>query len=182
MGLTPARPVWRKCWERLGCAGIWKAPGLQPPPPELSSPAIKITSASLVHWLLRKGCRSCWRACWKAGLIASTAEIGKTHLGEASSRQGTAKREGRQVAKGENVDSGCTHTAQDDSTRRSGRLGRFTRTATPPPDRASKPAGPAPGRWQLRPRAAPGTRASPSQTKSADGCQLCRNRLRTAVP
>src|SRR6202035_853387 len=100
MGLTPASPVWRKCWERLGCVGIWKAPGLQPPPPELSSPAIKITSASLAHWLLRNGCRSCWRACWKAGLIASTAEIGKTHLGEASSRQGTAKREGRQVAKG----------------------------------------------------------------------------------
>src|ERR1700693_214165 len=105
MGSTPARPAWRKCWERLGRVGIWKALGLQPPPPELSSPAIKITSASLAHWLLRKGCKSCWRACWKAGLIASTAEIGKTHLGEATSRQGTAKREGRQVAKGENVDS-----------------------------------------------------------------------------
>src|ERR1700724_2527233 len=80
MGLAVDRPASRKRWELFECVGTWKLPGLQPPPPELISPASSPTSASLAHWPARNGCRSCCRACWKAGVIASTAEIGKTHL------------------------------------------------------------------------------------------------------
>src|ERR1700730_17759876 len=65
--------------ELLGC-GIWKLLGLQPPPPELISPANRPTSPSLAHWLARNGRISCCRACSKAGEIASTAESGKKHL------------------------------------------------------------------------------------------------------
>src|ERR1700730_16763341 len=82
MGLAVDRPASRKRWELFECVGTWKLPGLQPPPPELISPASRPTSASLAHWPARNGCTSCCRACWKAGPIASTAEIGKSHLGE----------------------------------------------------------------------------------------------------
>src|SRR5690349_19920789 len=100
MGLMPENPTSRKRCEWLGGVGIWKLPGLQPPPPELISPASNPTSPSLAHWLVRNGCSNCCRACWKAGVMASTAEIGKTHIDStAGSGQGTAKRETRQVGK-----------------------------------------------------------------------------------
>src|SRR4029077_9105617 len=59
----------------LGCVGVWKLPPLHPQ--ELSSPARKPTTASLAHCATRSGCRSCSLVCWNAGLMASTAEIGK---------------------------------------------------------------------------------------------------------
>src|SRR5580700_8126212 len=79
MGFTVGRAA-SKCCELLGRVGIWKLPGLQPPPPEPISPASRPTSPSLAHWLARNGRTSCCRACSKAGEIASTAEIGKGHL------------------------------------------------------------------------------------------------------
>src|SRR4029077_18993961 len=79
MGFAVGRAA-NKCWELLGRAGIWKLLGLQPPPPELISPASSPTSPSLAHWLARNGRVSCCRACSKAGEIASTAESGKKHL------------------------------------------------------------------------------------------------------
>src|SRR5258708_35750175 len=79
MGFAMGRAA-NKCWELLGRVGIWKLPGLQPPPPEPISPASRPTSPSLAHWLARNGRTSCCRACSKAGEIASTAESGKKHL------------------------------------------------------------------------------------------------------
>src|SRR5450432_3994273 len=82
MGLIEGNPASRKRWELWGC-GIWKLPGLQPPPPELISPASNPTSPSFAHWLDRNGRVNYCRACSKAGLIASTAKIGKAHLGRS---------------------------------------------------------------------------------------------------
>src|SRR6266852_8868399 len=58
----------------------------------------------------------------------------------------------------------------------------LTRTATPPPDRASRHAAPEPDRWLLPPPAAPGWRAERWPAKSADGYLPCRSRLQTAGP
>lgn len=47
------------------------------PPPEPISPARNPTNAKRTHWPNRNGFKSCALACSNAGLMASTAEIGK---------------------------------------------------------------------------------------------------------
>ena len=76
MGLTSGIGKSTKRCPTRGWVGSWKPlPPLHPP--ELSSPARNPTSASFAHCATRKGCRSCCLVCWKAGLMASIAEIGK---------------------------------------------------------------------------------------------------------
>src|SRR5712691_10249205 len=77
-GLAPEGPNSRKRCAPPVRVGIWKLAPLQPPPEE-SSPARNPTNASLAHWPARNGWMSCCLVCWKAGLMASTAEVG-THV------------------------------------------------------------------------------------------------------
>src|ERR1700682_1857165 len=67
-----------------GGAGHLKLEPVLQPPPEPISPLSNPTSASLAHCVKRNGCSSCRLACRNAGLMASTAEIGKTHLDSAA--------------------------------------------------------------------------------------------------
>src|SRR4051794_9672822 len=123
--------------------------------------------------------------------MASTAEIGKSHLGRWRLAKVTAKRDlgqwdswGLQIAdfRFQIENHHCKSHRKELWLFNLKSASLVTRSAALPPDPAWRHAALEQVRWQRRPPARRGWTTSLSPAKSADECRLCPTRLQTKAP